>query len=481
MSFSPLDSRAAASGTRNDLPGYPPAGPMALFADLDLRDDETVALVNRLISDIDDMLNEQVNAILHHPRVHEMEAAWRGLKLVVDLSLPGRGDIKIKAINVAWAELERDAVRAGDFDRSHLFHLIYTDEFGTPGGEPFGLLVGAYEVSNRRGRTDDVYLLKHLSGVAAAAFCPFIASAKPDIFGIDSYAEMEPVFSLRTVFEGADHLRWRQMRTQPDMRFVGLTLPHVLMRPLHKAHTRRRTDGFAFEEQVDIEGRSLLWGSAAFALAGVMIKRYLDSGWFADIRGAVQDDDTAGMVSFLPKHDFGTEYHGSSAQPPVEVRLNSMQEQELSELGFVPLVDLPYTNHLVFNTNPSLHAPERFDRLAASQNARLAAMLQYVMCASRFAHYLKALIRDRIGRIEQPQQMKEKLESWLSAYTIGNSDASDELKSLYPLRNASAEVRELPGRPGVLGCTIHLQPHFQLDDVAATSFQLVAEMTEETR
>lgn len=457
------------------IPGAIPAATMPHSVE------DAIARINRLIADFDDLLNAEVNAILHHPRVKALEAAWRGLKLVVDQAAPGRGDVKIKAINVSWTELERDAVRAGDFDRSYLFEIVYTNEFGTPGGEPFGLLIGAYELKGRSGPTDDVYLLKHLGGVAAAAFCPFIAAAAPDMFGLDSFGEMEPVFSLRGIFDGPEHLRWRQMRGTPDMRFVGLTLPGVLLRSLYRPHTRRRTDSFLFAEEIDGEGDVLLWGPASFALGCVMIRRFLESGWFADIRGAVQDEDRAGMVSFLPKHDFGTEYYGASQQPPVEMRLNSMQELELSELGFVPVVDLPYTNHLVFNTNPSLHEPERYDRLAASQNARLAAMLQYVMCASRFAHCLKGLMRDRIGRVDSPEAMREKLEAWLSSYTIGNSDASEEFKQAYPLRHARADVRELPGRPGVLGCTIHLQPHFQLDDVAATSFQLVAEMTEEAR
>lgn len=469
------ESRAAGRGVPIRDSGAIPAAVTAH------RFEDEAARINRLIADIDDLLNDQVNAILHHPRVKALEAAWRGLKLVVDQAAPGRGDVKIKAINVSWKELERDAVRAGDFDRSHLFELIYTNEFGMPGGEPFGLLIGAYELKGRADETDDVYLLKHLGGIAAAAFCPFTAGAAPEMFGLDSFADMEPVFSLRGIFDTPDHLRWRQMRRTPDMRFAGLTLPRVLLRPAYQPHTRRRMDSFLFEEEIDSDGNALLWGPACFALGSIMIRRFLESGWFADIRGAVQDEDGAGMVSFLPTHDFGTEHHGASRQPPVDMRLNSMQELELSELGFVPVVALPYTSHLVFNTNPSLHEPERYDRLAASQNARLAAMLQYVMCASRFAHCLKALMRDRIGRVESPEAMRDKLEAWLSRYTIGNSDASEEFKIAYPLRNARADVRELPGRPGVLGCTIHLQPHFQLDDVAATSFQLVAEMTEEAR
>lgn len=451
--------------------------------DAGLHDDDIIAArISRLIAEIDDLLNDQVNEILHHPQFQALEAAWRGLRLVLDLAAPGRGDVKVRAINVSWRELERDAVRAGEFDQSHLFNLVYTSEFGMPGGEPFGLLVGTYGIRHRPTgadrHVDTIHLLRHLAGIAAAAFCPFIAAAEPDLFGLDAFAEMEPTFPLRPFFDGPEHIRWRQMRKQADMRFVGLTLPRVLLRKPYVASLRNRRDGFVFDEHLASD-ESLLWGSAAFALAGVMIRRYLESGWFADMRGAVQDSDTAGMVSFLEAYDFGTENHGASAQAPVEMRLNSGQEQELSELGFVPVVDLPYTDRLVFNTNPSLHEPASYDRLVATQNARLSAMLQYVMCASRFAHHLKAMIRDEIGRIDTPERMKTKLENWLATYRIGNSDASDELKALYPLRSAHAEVRELPGRPGVLGCIIHLQPHFQLDDVAATSFQLIAEMNEE--
>jgi type VI secretion system protein ImpD len=442
-------------------------------------DRSQVALIHRLIAGIDTLLNEQVNAILHHPRFQALEAAWRGLSLVVEQSAPGRGSVKVKVINSSWKELGHDFLRAADFDQSHLFDRLYSHEFGMPGGEPFGLLIGAYDVSHQLDKGyDDIHLLRQIAGVAAAAFCPFIAGVRPALFGIDSYADMEPVFSLRTVMDGLDHIRWRAMRRQVDMRFVGLALPRVLMRKPYDAAVRTRRDGFCFEEFIDRAGKSLLWGNAAFALGCVMIRRFLESGWFADIRGAVQDEDGAGRVSFLPVHDFNTEYHGFSGQPPVETRLNSAQEQELSDLGFVPVVDLPYTNDLVFNTNPSVHQPERYDRLAATQNARLSAMLQYVMCASRFAHYLKVMIRDQVGSVNDADRLTDRLNEWLGQYTVGNSDVSDKLKAEFPLRAASADVRELPGRPGVLGCTIHLQPHFQLDDVGAATFQLVTEMHE---
>ncbi|WP_048428891.1 type VI secretion system contractile sheath large subunit [Methylobacterium indicum] len=441
---------------------------------------------DRLIALIDRSLNRAVNAILHHPGFQALEARWRGLSYLVGAAqgggqagAQGSGPVVVKVLAVSWRELARDFERAVDFDQSHLFELVYAREFGMPGGEPFGLLLGDYAVGHRvdpAARTDDVATLQGVAGVAAAAFAPFLAGLKPAALALDGFADLDGLPNLAAVFDGPDFVRWKSLRETEDCRFVGLLAPRVLMRTPHRSHHRPRVDGFPFEEEVRADGAALLWGSPVYAFARVVLRAFEASGWFADLRGVPQDQEGGGLVADLPTLSFSTDRPGLAAQPPVEIRLTAAQERQLADHGIIPVGHVPFTAALVFNANPSLHRPARAAGLAAEENARLAAMLQYVLCASRFAHTLKVMMRDQVGRLGGAPAVERLIVDWLARYRLGSDSAEAELKARYPLRDAGVEVREIPGRPGVLGCTLRLQPHFQLDDVAA-SFQLVAEVT----
>ncbi|MFF8803055.1 MULTISPECIES: type VI secretion system contractile sheath large subunit [unclassified Methylobacterium] len=437
-----------------------------------------LARIDRLIALIDRSLNRAVNAILHHPDFQALEARWRGLAYLV-VAARGTDNVAVKLLAVSWRELARDFERAVEFDQSHLFELVYAREFGMPGGEPFGLLLGDYAVGHRidpAQRTDDISALQGIAGVAAAAFAPFLAALRPETLALDGFADLDGLPNLAAAFEGPDFVRWKSLRAREDCRFVGLLAPRILMRTPHRAHHRPRPDGFPFEEVVRAEGRELLWGSPVYAFARVVLRAFGVSGWFADLRGAPQDQAGGGLVTDLPTLSFDTDRPGLAAQPPVEIRLTANQERQLSDHGIIPVGALPFTAALVFNANPSLHRPARAAGPAAEENARLAAMLQYVLCASRFAHTLKVMMRDQVGRLGGAAAVEGLIVDWLAQYRLGSDSAAPELKARYPLRDAGVEVREIPGRPGVLGCTLRLQPHFQLDDVAA-SFQLVAEVT----
>lgn len=431
---------------------------------------------DQLIALIDATLNRQVNAILHHPSFQEMEARWRGLAMLVRQSSRS-ADVKIKLLSFNWRELSRSMERAADFDQSHLFELVYSREFGMPGGEPFGMLVGDYHFSPVEPEEgDSVSTLAQLGMVAAAAFCPFIAGAAPMASGLEDFDELNRVQDFSWLANDPARLRWNSLRAREDSRFLGLVAPRVLMRAPYQPFARRRDDGFPFRESVAEDGSSLLWGNAAFAFAAVVIRNFIESGWFADIRGVTQDQIDGGMLSTseLRPYDFGTESSGLSAQPPVEVRLTSMQEQQFCDLGIVPVATTYLSASAIFNSNQSLHAPPHYSNEHARQNARLAAMLQYVLCASRFSHYLKVIMRDEIGQLSDASSIQRRLESWLTGYTLGNDDADLALRTRFPLRSAGISVSEIPGKPGTFSCTVRLQPHFQLDDVS-TSFHLIAE------
>ena len=431
---------------------------------------------DQLIALIDEALNRQVNAILHHPDFQAMEARWRGLSMLVRESAHS-SEVKVKLLSFGWRELSRSMERATDFDQSHLFELVYNREFGMPGGEPFGMLVGDYHFSPTEPREGDaVSALTQLGMVAAAAFCPFVAGASPRAIGIEEFGELNRVQDFSWLANEPTRLRWNGMRARDDSRFLGLIAPRVLMRAPHQPFARRRDDGFPFRESMEADGSSLLWGNAAFAFATVVIRNFIESGWFADIRGVTQGEVDGGMLSTseLAPYDFGTESEGLSAQPPVETRLTSVQEQQFCELGLVPVGTTYLSGSVIFNSNQSLHAPPHYANEHASQNARLAAMLQYVLCASRFSHYLKVILRDEIGQLSDAIAIQRKLEDWLTSYTLGNDDADLSLRARFPLRSAGVTVHEVPGKPGTFSCTVRLQPHFQLDDVS-TSFHLIAE------
>lgn len=431
---------------------------------------------DQVIALIDEALNQQINMILHHPDFQAMEARWRALARLVRQAGRG-GDVKIKLLSVGWRDLARSMERAAEFDQSHLFELVYSREFGMPGGEPFGLLVGDYYFSPDEPEGGDaISTLSQLGMVAAAAFCPFVAGASPGAVGLESFNELNRVHDFSWLANDPRRIRWNGLRSREDSRFLGLVAPRILLRPPLEPYSRRRDDGFPFRESVSADGSSLLWGNGAFAFATVVIRNFIESGWFADIRGVTQDAIDGGLLSGsdLAPYDFGTESNGLSAQAPVEIRITSAQEQQFSDLGIIPISTTYLSASAIFNSNQSLHAPPHYSNEHARQNARLAAMLQYVLCASRFSHYLKVIMRDEIGQLSDAISIERKLTDWLTGYTLGNDDADLSLRTRFPLRSAGIVVSEIPGKPGTFSCTVRLQPHFQLDDVS-TSFHLIAE------
>jgi type VI secretion system ImpC/EvpB family protein len=430
------------------------------------------------IAVIDRQLNRQVNAILHHPVFQKLEAAWRGLSYLVH-QVPEGENIKVRVLNVSWKELARDLDRALEFDQSQFFRKVYGEEFGTPGGEPFSVVVGDYEVRPRPAPghpTDDITTLERIAAVAAAAFCPFIAAAHPALLDLESFTELELPLDLARTFAQADYLKWRALRESEDARFLGLTLPRILMR-LPYADDNHRVDGFRFREEVGHPGRTqYLWGNAAFAFGTVLVREFAAAGWLAGIRGFRRGRPDGGVVSGLPVPSFATDRRGVAPTGSTDVLVTDAQDKELGELGFIPLCHRPGTEVAAFHGNQSVQKPRQHDREPATVNARLSAMLQYMLCVSRFAHYVKVLGRDKVGTFAGPAECGHYLSRWLDKYVTANDDAGPELRAKYPLREASVEVRARPDNPGVYLCIIHLRPHLQFDQVV-TAVRLVTELT----
>ncbi|NDC53836.1 MAG: type VI secretion system contractile sheath large subunit [Planctomycetia bacterium] len=435
------------------------------------------------ISAIDDAVGRQVDAVLHHPAFQRLESSWRGLRWLVDEAAEAdaasdrAGRIEVRVLPVSKRELQRDREHAVEFDRSTLWRKVYEEEFGTAGGRPFGLLVGDYSFTHS---PDDVNLLTGLSEVAAAAFCPLLANPAPDLLGIDSHAMLNAFDDLEKYQGGPSFVKWRALRERPESRFIGLPAPGVLGRLPYDGWIRPGATpsggeetwsarGFPYRESVDGPGRGdRLWIGAVWPLASVIIREFGTSGWFADIRGGSRGVDGGGVVRNLPREGFDGFAAGDAVRGPVEVEVTDTAQGQLEEAGLIPLCCGGPDGQAVFLSNMSLHKPERFDRPTATANARISAMLQYVLCVSRFAHYVKVLARDKVGGFAEPAELEQFLNDWLNRYVTPDDQASAEVRAKLPLRAARVEVREEPGTAGGYKLVMWLQPHFQLDQLDAT-------------
>ena len=437
------------------------------------------AALDRDIAALDTLIGEQLDTILHHPRLRRIEGSWRGLAwLAADLDPAGRA--KVKVLNIPWAELCRDLERAVEFDQSQLFRKVYEEEFGTPGGEPYGLLIVDHEVRHRPGPgapTDDVTALMQLAGVAAAAFAPTVLAASPVLLQVAEFADLAMSVDVSDPFRGPEFARWRGLSSREDMRFIGVTLPRVLARPPWEDDPAR-ADGFRYAEYAP-SADCRVWMSAAYAFAAVVARAFLNHAWPGDVRGSAVDYVGGGLVTDLPIEPFRTDPDHVWVRPPLDLVLPDRMEASLVEAGLMPLSALPYGEEAVFSAVRSLQAPANFigsTAAAANANARLSAQLNSILCASRFAHYVKIIGRNMVGAFKTADEIERELREWLSGYVNTNLMGGPETRARYPLVSANVSVRERPGRPGVFGCTVLLQPHFQLDDVSA-SFRLVTDIT----
>ncbi|MCC5825383.1 type VI secretion system contractile sheath large subunit [Alkalimonas sp.] len=436
--------------------------------------------LSKAIAAIDLLLNAQVNAILHHPALQQLEASWRGiLYLVEQAELYDREQkVKVKLLSLNWSELGRDLNRAIDFDQSEFFKLVYENEFDMPGGEPFGVLLGDYQLSHtiRPGQLyHDIDILKEIAKASAAAFAPFITAVDSAFFGVNDFSELGQVQDISSQFKQPEYIRWQQLREMEDTRFLGLVMPQVLMRSPY-SDNGKRSDHFRFKEQLSDPTKDYLWGNAGYAFVAVLIRAFSESGWFAQIRGMKPGQYNFGVVNELPRSCYSTDLQRRHAMPAVNLQIGHRFESELADNGFIPLCAVPYSDIYAFYSNSSVQRAKRYDTAAADVNARLSTMLQHILCVSRFAHYIKVIGRDKVGGYQTAKECEQELQRWLYQYTTATEDASNEVRARHPLRNAQIQVREKPGQPGKYYSIIQLQPHFQLEQML-TTVKLVAELS----
>ncbi|MEH6435940.1 type VI secretion system contractile sheath large subunit [Massilia sp. DD77] len=435
--------------------------------------DNLAATIDARVAELDRLISEQLSAIMHAPEFQKLESSWTGLHYLVKNSATG-SNLKIKMLNATKRELVKDFQSALEFDQSTMFKKVYEEEFGTFGGAPFGALIGDYEITRQ---PEDMYFIEQMSHVAAAAHAPFISAASPELFGLETYADLGRPRDLAKVFDTVEYAKWKSFRDSEDARYVGLTLPRFLGRLPYNPLDGATTEGFNYVEDVDgTDHHKYLWCNAAYAFATKLTAAFEDYGWCAAIRGV----EGGGLVENLPTHTFKTDEGEVALKCPTEIAITDRREKELSDLGFISLVHCKNTDYAAFFGAQSAQKARKYNSDAANANAVLSSQLQYIFAVSRIAHYMKAMMRDKIGSFAAASNVEDFLNRWLAQYVLLDDNASQEQKAQFPLREASVQVSEVPGRPGVYRAVSFLRPHFQLDELSV-SLRLVAELPASTK
>lgn len=428
-----------------------------LFAYFDLR-----------VATIDEIISEQLSALLHFEDFQKLEATWRGLRYLVFRAETGQM-LKIRVMNISKDDFRKDLVKAVEFDQSHSFKLIYEAEYGTYGGDPYSLLIGDYEFDRSN---EDMTLLNKVAELAAAAHAPFIAAAYSELFNLRDFDELAKPRDLAKIFDSVELARWRSFRESEDSRYVTLTLPKVMLRLPYGGKRGEPIESFDFKEKVDGESRTgFLWGNPAYVLGDRVTNAFSIYGWTAAIRGV----EGGGLVEGLPKYDFETADGDVSMVCPTQVTITDRREKEINDLGFLAICHRKSSDQAAFFGGQTTNKPKKYFNNAANANAELSSRLPYILCASRFAHYIKVIMREKVGSFLTRANVEVYLNTWISNYVLLDDDATQASKAAYPLRAARIEVTEVPGKPGVYKSIAFIRPHFQLEELT-TSIRLVAEI-----
>jgi type VI secretion system protein ImpC len=413
-----------------------------------------------LCAEIDLALSRQINLILHHAQFQAMEATWRGLYFLVRAADTG-SQLKIKLFNIGKRELARTLrkFRGTAWDQSPIFRRIYEEEYGQFGGEPYGILIGDYYFDSTAA---DVHLLADIAKIAAAAHAPFLAGAAPALLQMDSWAELANPRDLTRIFQTPEYVAWRALRDQEDSRYLGLCMPRCLGRLPYGARTDPQ-DAFAFEE--DAEGTNAdtyVWTNAAYAFGANVARAFSLYGWCTRIRGI----DSGGIVEGLPSPNFPTADGAVDLRGVTEIALSERREAELARNGLIPLVQRKNEPKAAFVSAHSVQQPQTYEDPAASANAVLSSRLPYLFACCRFAHYLKCMVRDKIGSTMSRAQLENWLEDWLLGYVDGSpTSSSDEWKAAHPLQEARVAVDPVEESPGQYAARFFLRPHYQLEGI----------------
>lgn len=440
------------------------------LADSAIVSDDAVKSIEAIIAELDRKLTEQVNQILHNSDFQALEGTWRGLHHLVSNTETDE-TLKIRVMNISKKEVSKTLKKFGGaaWDQSPLFKKLYEEEYGSPGGEPYGCLIGDYHFDHS---APDVEILSGMAQIAAAAHAPFIAGADPGVMNMDSWQELANPRDLTKIFGTAEYASWRSLRESDDSKYLGLAMPRFLSRIPYGAKTNP-VEEFAFEEDTEGADHSkYTWSNSAYTMGVNITRAFKQFGWCTRIRGV----ESGGMVEGLPVHTFPTDDGGVDMKCPTEIAITDRREAELAKNGFMPLSHWKNTDYAVFVGAQSLHKPAEYDDPDATANANLGARLPYLFATTRFAHYLKCIVRDKIGSFKERADMEKWLNNWIMQYVEPDpSNATEEAKARRPLAAAEVIVEEVEGNPGYYSSKFFLRPHYQLEGLTV-SLRLVSKL-----
>ncbi len=438
--------------------------------DKDLIAEDAVNSINAIIAEIDTKLTEQMNHILHHEDFQKLEGAWRGLHYLVNNTETDEM-LKIRVLNLSKKELGKTLkkFKGTAWDQSPVFKKVYEEEYGQLGGEPYGCLIGDYHFDHS---PPDVELLGGIAQVAAAAHAPFITGAAPTLMQMDSWQELTNPRDLTKIFSTPEYAAWRSLRESEDSRYLGLAMPKFLARLPYGSKTDPVED-FDFEEDTDgSNAASYTWANSAYAMATNINGAFKEFGWCSRIRGV----ESGGAVEGLPVHTFPSDDGGVDMKCPTEIAISDRREAELAKNGFMPLIHRKNSDFAAFIGAQSLQKPAEYEDPDATANAALAARLPYLFASCRFAHYLKCIVRDKIGSFKERADMEKWLSNWILQYVDGDPANSSEItKAKKPLAAAEVVVKEVEGNPGYYNSVFYLRPHYQLEGLTV-SLRLVSKL-----
>jgi len=438
-------------------------------------DRNVISTIRKAIAAIDNVVSKQLGAVMHHERFQKLEGTWRGLHYLVHNSETGE-QLKIRMFNAPKKDLGKELENATEFDQSCVWKAIYENEFGSPGGQPYGLLVGDYEFDHKT--PGDMGILEKMSGIAAASFAPFITSPSSKLFGLETWEQMPSIRDLKSSFDAKEYVKWKSFRESEDSRFVVMTMPRTLARLPYGSQTNP-IDQFDFAEvetgpggePIAISHDNYCWMNTSFVLATKMTAAFSETSWCTAIRGAT----SGGKVEGLPTHIVKSLDGDTDIKCPTEVAITDRREKELSDLGFFPLSHYKNTDYSVFFGGQTAQKPKQYDLDAATENAAISARLPYIMASSRIAHYLKVMARDNIGSFKEAEDVQAWLQRWIIQYVSADEKPSEQAKARFPLREAKIEVKPIPGAPGSYNAVAHLRPWLQMEELNA-SVRMVARL-----
>lgn len=428
--------------------------------------------VHKAIDSLDKQISRQLSEVMHNEDLQKLEGSWRGIDYLYKNSTVNE-TLKIRVLQANKDELTEEFQSISSDDDSTLFKRIYEDEFGSPGGTPYGALIGDYQITNS---ADDMDFINKMAGISAAAFCPFLTAPAPDLFGMESWNDLTKPRNMATIFESPEYAAFRSFREKEDSRYVSMVMPRVLSRLPYGSKTKP-TKEFNFEELIEYPDGSVIphekycWMNPAYVLGTKITNAFNQYGWCTAIRGL----QGGGKVEDLPTHVFMSDRGEMELKCPTEIGITDRREKELSDLGFMPLSHYKDENYAVFFGGQTCQKPKSYDLPEAQANAEISARLPYILAVSRIAHYLKVMARDKIGTFMEVTDMENDLNRWVQQYVNINEKGSQEMKAKFPLRDAQIQVTEMPGKPGFYHAVAHLRPWLQFEQLTA-SLRLVAQL-----